>query len=153
MDNIASVVPRDVIDRLTDDHLRLREAFLDFENLGEMDFHTKQDVVVSICQDLLIHMIAEENAFYPIIRNSIPHGEDTIDQSIAEHEEAKAVVIQLQHMTPESASYNMTVKILSELFHNHALEEENYIFPLVRDTSLDLVELGIQLQKAKDFAQ
>ncbi|MFI4919721.1 MAG: heme-binding protein [Legionellales bacterium] len=145
--------PADFGITVTEDHLKLREAFLEFENSGAMDFESKQNIVERICQDLLIHMIAEENIFYPTIQHHIKHGQDTVGRSIAEHEEAKAVIIQLQHMTPDNTSYNLTVKILSDLFHNHILEEESYVFPLVKETSLNLDELGIQIEKAKNLAE
>ena len=65
-----------------------------------------------------------------------------IDEAEVEHSTVKDLIAELADMTPSDDLYDAKVKVLSEYVRHHVQEEEDQIFPAVRDTDLDLETLG-----------
>ena len=53
-------------------------------------------------------------------------------------------------MDPADDLYDAKVKVLSEQIEHHVKEEENDMFPKVRDTGVDLDALGLEMAARKE---
>ena len=66
-----------------------------------------------------------------------------------EHGGIKNLIAQLEGVEPEGAIYDAKVQVLSEYVEHHIKEEQNEMFPKVKASSLDLVELGARMATRK----
>lgn len=138
----------DAIGLLEQDH-RDVEQFLDQFEQAE-DNQTKQQLARQICLALTVHTEIEEKQFYPTARRQ--GGEeltDLLDEAEVEHASAKELISQIEGMTPRDRLFHAKVMVLGEYVKHHVREEENELFPKVRDTDMDLVGLGKKLRDLK----
>jgi hypothetical protein len=66
-----------------------------------------------------------------------------------EHGSAKELIAKIEAGTPEDPEFKPLVKVLSEYVKHHVKEEEKELFPSLKDTELDLKDLGSQLAHRK----
>ncbi|HZX26998.1 MAG TPA: hypothetical protein VFF16_08025, partial [Telluria sp.] len=62
---------------------------------------------------------------------------------------AKELIAQIQDMDAEDDLFDAKVKVLSEQIQHHVQEEEQELFPKLRQADLDLEALGEQIQQRK----
>jgi hypothetical protein len=147
---------RDAIDMLMDDHRRVDEMFEEYEaSKDDADDADKEQRVVAICVELTVHAAVEEEIFYPAAREALPEDGDAelLDEAEVEHAMVKELVEQLSAMSPAEALFDAKVKVLSEYVKHHVQEEEERLFPALRDTELDLEALGVEIAQRKDELQ
>ena len=140
----------DAIALLTADHKDVAAKFKQYEGLGDRAFAAKKKLADEICLALLEHATAEEEIFYPAVRDAVAKSDDMVDEAVVEHAGAKDLIAQIQGMSPEEELYDAKVKVLSEQIEHHVKEEEEEMFPKVRKTSLDLVAIGEELAARKE---
>lgn len=138
----AATKYKDAIALLVHDHREVKKAFKKYESLGEKAFVSKKKLADQICLALTKHTVIEEEIFYPAARKALGHSADLIDEALVEHASAKDLIVQIQSMSAEEGLFDAKVKVLSEQIDHHVAEEENEMFPKMRTTKLDLVELG-----------
>ncbi len=145
----------DAIEMLTDDHRRVDELFEDYEATKDSaDDDDKEQRVVAICVELTVHATVEEEIFYPAAREAFADDEgDLLDEAEVEHSMVKELVDQLSAMSPAEALYDAKVKVLAEYVKHHVQEEEEKIFPALRETDLDLEALGAEIAQRKQELQ
>jgi hypothetical protein len=102
-----------------------------------------------ICHELTIHTQLEEEIFYPTVREVID-AEDVMDEALVEHGSAKELIEALEQMAPGDALFDAKVTVLGEWVRHHIREEQNEMFPQVRDSDLDLNELAERLRARKE---
>lgn len=141
--------PDDAIAVLKADHANVKALFEQYEQLGERAHATKQKLATRICLELTRHATAEEELFYPAVRDAIPDCADQVDEALVEHGSAKDLIAQILAMDESEQLYDASVKVLSELVAHHVGEEEGEIFPKVQDSELDLVALGEAITQRK----
>lgn len=146
----ASTEPMDAIALLTDDHEKVKGMFEQYEDLGERALAKKQKLAYQICSELTKHATAEEEIFYPAVRQAAKANEDLVDEAIVEHASAKDLITQIMSMEPNEELFDAKVKVLGELIDHHVQEEEKEMFPKARKAKLDLEALGQQIQERKD---
>jgi hemerythrin superfamily protein len=147
---------RDAIDMLIDDHRRVDEMFAEYEaSKDDADDADREQRVVAICVELTVHAAVEEEIFYPAAREALPGDGDAelLDEAEVEHAMVKELVDQLSAMSPAVALFDAKVKVLSEYVKHHVQEEEERLFPALRDTELDLEALGVEIAQRKDELQ
>jgi hemerythrin superfamily protein len=140
--------PKDAIALLRADHATVEDLFKQFEKAR--DEGRKQKIAQLVCVELTIHALIEEEIFYPAARDALPKAEDLLDEAEVEHASAKELIAQIQAGSPGDEMWEAKVTVLSEYIKHHVKEEQNEMFPKVRKTKLDLVELGTRLQARKD---
>jgi hemerythrin superfamily protein len=117
----------------------------------------KKQIAATICKMLTIHATIEEEIFYPAAREVADHElEELLNEASVEHESVKDLVAQIEAMLQQSDDEGMfeaKVKVLAEYVKHHVREEEREMFPLIRDTDLDLKALGEQLEARKSELQ
>ncbi|MDP3222040.1 MAG: hemerythrin domain-containing protein, partial [Rubrivivax sp.] len=70
-------------------------------------------------------------------------------EATVEHAGIKDLIAQLEGVKPDGEMYDARVKVLSEYVKHHVKEEQTEMFPKAKASSLDMVELGEQLEARK----
>ena len=105
--------------------------------------------MAQVCTALSVHAQIEEEIFYPAVKTALKD-KKLIPEASVEHAGVKSLIAQLEGMEPDGEMYDAKVTVLSEYVKHHVKEEQNEIFPKVKATSLDLVELGGRMAERKD---
>jgi hemerythrin-like domain-containing protein len=135
----------DVLDVLVEDHRKILQLFDEFRRIRERaDDETRQTLVEITCTELVIHAQIEEEHLYPALRYALDDP-SLIDEANVEHTMAKQLIGELEAMQPEDALYDAKFIVLGEYVRHHIEEEQNKLFPLIRNCGIDLEELGIEL--------
>lgn len=129
----------DLIEILREDHLRVDELFGEYANATEP--REKRRIVEQIYRELIPHAQAEEEVFYPALREAASD-EAIVEEAYSEHAAAKKTLASILSAEPDDLTYDMKVKMLQKEIQHHVREEETEIFQEARDSGLDLVELG-----------
>lgn len=141
----------DAIALLTADHRAVKKLYKKYQSLmeDEADAAERGEIAKQICTALTAHATAEEEIFYPAVREAIKD-EDLMDEADIEHASAKDLIAQIQSMNPDDAKYDARVIVLCEYIEHHVKEEENEMFPKARKArGLDMQDLGEQLAARK----
>lgn len=145
----ASQTP-DAVDLLTQDHANVKALFAQYEALGERALASKKKLAIKICTELTKHATAEEELFYPAVREAAADTDDLVDEAVVEHASAKELIAQILAMDADEDLYDAKIKVLSEQIEHHVGEEEGEMFPKARKSGIDLQALGEAIQARKD---
>lgn len=77
------------------------------------------------------HAVEEENAVYPALAGG-GEGMDAAEL-IADHAEMKTLLRELQALAPEDPRWRLQAKALKRVFDKHVREEEDEVFPILRE--------------------
>jgi hemerythrin superfamily protein len=142
----------DVLTELTKDHDEVRAIFAELRNGagGEQ----REKLITEMTVELVKHSVAEEVHLYPLIRDVLPGGAEIADHEIDEHSEVERALKDLEkidHADPDS--YALVDKVIDDVTH-HAQEEENEIFPRLREicSREQLHDLGDKVRSTKQVA-
>ncbi len=101
---------------------------------------------------LALHMREEEEIYYPALAQ---HEEfsDIMDDSVAEHEMVKQMLVQMNELAPSSPEFQDLLAQMKTALEKHVTEEEDDIFPesievLGRDT-IEMLGKEIEALKAE----
>ncbi len=138
--------PQDATIMLKADHKLVDGLFKQFEATNSDK--KKKDIVENICRELTIHAQVEEEIFYPAVQKALSDHE-LVPEAYVEHASLKILIADLKGQEPDGDMYDAKVKVLSEYVKHHVKEEEKEMFPDVKDTKLDLVQLGALMSQRK----
>jgi hemerythrin superfamily protein len=141
---------QDAIALLEAQHREVEEMFKKFEALTDRAKASKKKIADQVCTALTLHAQIEEEIFYPATREASKETEDMVDEAVVEHASAKDLIAQILEMDPEDDLYDAKVKVLSEQIEHHVKEEEEEMFPKVRELGLDLAALGQEMAMRMD---
>jgi hemerythrin superfamily protein len=150
---IESIGSQDALELLIADHREASELFEQFENLSDRAKASKQKIVQKVCKALLVHTQIEEEILYPAVREFVKDLADKVDEAVVEHAAAKDLIRQLHDMNPDEDLYDAKVKVLSEEIEHHVKEEEEEMFPKLRESKMDLNAIGQELAQRKQELQ
>jgi hypothetical protein len=140
---------KDAIEMLTADHRKVLKLFKDYEKLKDGGSKAKKsDLATTICLEITVHSMLEEEIFYPAVRAAIDD-DDMMDEALVEHAGAKDLIDQLQEMEPGDALYDAKVTVLGEEIEHHVTEEEKEMFKKAKKAKIDTAELGEQMMQRK----
>lgn len=140
----------DAIDLLTQDHENVKALFEKFEGLSDRAVVGKKKLADEICLELVKHATAEEELFYPAVRQAAAANQDLVDEAVVEHAAAKGLISEILAMDPGDELYDAKMKVLSEQIEHHVQEEESELFPRARKAKLDLAALGAAIAERKE---
>ncbi len=140
---------KDAISILMEDHQDLKSGFKYYDQICNRVVKDKKELAEELCSLFMQHAIAEEEIFYPAVREAVKGSKDMINEAIVEHASAKDLVAQIQAMEPNDELYHAKVKVLGELIEHHIHEEEGEMFEKAKGASLNLVELGARIEARK----
>lgn len=142
----------DAVTLLDDDHIAVKKLFDQFKKMAEGDAKpmARKELALKICRELTVHMLLEEEIFYPPVRDAVGEKEeDMVDEAEVEHAGAKHLIEQIEAMEPTEQLFDAKVIVLSEYIEHHVGEERDDMFPKARATALDLVALKAELEQRK----
>ena len=136
------------LELLSSDHRKVEQLFQMYEDEKEGDDDTKRGIAQQICGELTVHAQVEEELFYPWLKENMDEM-DKVEEAYVEHAGAKDLIAQIQGASDIDDTYDAKVKVLSEYIKHHVKEEENEIFPEVKDEQEELDELGQEMAARK----
>lgn len=142
----TAAAAKDAIAMLKADHGTVSGLFADYEKTNSIS--KKKALVAEICTELSVHAQIEEEIFYPAVMAALKD-KLLVPEGLVEHAGVKGLIAQIEGMEPDGMFYDAKVKVLSEYVKHHVKEEQNEMFPKVKGSSLDLVELGAQMAARK----
>jgi iron-sulfur cluster repair protein YtfE (RIC family) len=146
----------DAIELLTTDHQKVRTLFGQFQTAQEAEDENRMAQLAStIFEELEVHTTIEEEIFYPAIRDEDEELSETVDESLQEHHVVDVLMNEMRDLTDGSDEWVAKMTVLIENVEHHADEEEQEMFPDVREQlSADrLRELGDQMASRKETAK
>ena len=137
----------DAVELLKADHRRLRRLFRRFEHAAEEE---RMPVVESICHVLTLHMMVEEEIFYPAFL-AATNDKDFYQEALVEHEGVRRLITQIEECGPQDESYAARVRVLAAMTRHHINEEEKRdgMFAEARSAEIDLAALGTKMKLRK----
>jgi hypothetical protein len=147
---MATETYTDAIALLKADHRKVEALFEQFEKATTAS--RKQSLAHEICTELKIHMMLEEEIFYPAFEGKIDQAD--IAEAFVEHDSAKVLINDIESATPKGDDYyDAKVHVMSEEVEHHVKEEEEPgkgVFAQCRKTDVDLVALRDALLDRKE---
>jgi len=136
---------QDAVAFLKEQHREVGALFKQFEKLGESGPAGEKELIVRrACEELTVHATIEEELFYPAAR-SVKGADSLLNEADVEHASLKDLIGKLDGMDPSDELFDASFTVLAEYVKHHVKEEEGELFPKVKKSDLDLVELGAQL--------
>jgi len=138
---------------LEQDHRKVEALFEEFEQ--STDRHEKHELVQQVCAALIVHMLIEEDVFYPQCRDAAGRDDELaalLDEAQVEHDSAKMLINELLEADPGSPYWEAKVAVLSEMIRHHVEEEEDPkkgTFAQARARGLDDEALAGRLERLK----
>ncbi|SFF84092.1 Hemerythrin HHE cation binding domain-containing protein [Duganella sp. CF458] len=140
---------KDAVALLTSDHDKVKKLFREFEKCDAAHQGLKHDLAQQICMDLTIHATIEEEIFYPAVRAETGE-QQQVDEALEEHGSIKELVEHIRGMAAGDGALDGAVQQLRACVEHHVSEEEQEMFPQVRQSDADLADLCAQLQERKE---
>jgi len=141
----------DALELLTADHNRVRGLFTRFQAAeGENDAQAAR-LAAMIFEELEIHTKIEEEIFYPTITKFDDETHELVTEGIEEHHVVDKLMAEIKGLSPSDEEWAAKVKVLIENVEHHAEEEEQEMFPKIRQAmNKDArAELGQRLEAKK----
>lgn len=113
------------------------------------DQKVKQYAGPKICDALVQHTRLEEAVFYPAVQKL---DDAMVTHCLDDHHAADELIEQLQNLSPGDTAYDSLMKQLHDAIDAHIELEEQQLFPLVRQSSLNLQDLALRMQAYESSA-
>jgi hemerythrin-like domain-containing protein len=142
----------DGITLLKEDHKAVKRLFRQYEKTHQdASPQEKRDLTDKMIQELTTHSYIEEAIFYPAARLEIADTKDSVLESVEEHHVVAWLLSEIGKLDPADETFDAKVTVLIENVEHHIEEEEQELFPEVREklSRHRLTELGERMAAAK----
>jgi len=138
----------DALDLLKQDHQAVKSLFDQIDDAE--DTKQRKKLFDQIDTELNIHAHIEETVFYPEMQK-IDELKEMVEEALEEHQEVKTLLEEMEALDPENEQFSASLEELMENVEHHVAEEEDEMFPKVREQcdQATLDRLGEQLESAK----
>ncbi|MBI4471909.1 MAG: hemerythrin domain-containing protein [Acidobacteria bacterium] len=105
-----------------------------------------------IRHQVLVHAQAEEDVFYPSVRNlRIGQSDTLVNDAYREHENMRRLLNEIDRLDAVSDEFNNRLQDLKRTMQHHVEEEEGKIFPMLERqwSNEQLLEVGRRLHDRK----
>src|SRR5215207_3011900 len=138
----------DVTQLIEQEHRQVEALFERFKESGDSDVLTK------LCDDLDAHAAAEEEAFYPVVRDDVPSGKKLTNEAKQEHSEARQLIGRIRRTSDPDHVVEL-VSELEQVVSHHVDEEEQEMLPSARRSLGEdrLAAIGSAYESAKAKVQ
>ena len=146
----------DAIELLKSDHDTVRQLFSDFKDAKEAgDTGRMGELQKQIFSELDTHTAIEEEVFYPAAEDAGEEAEELVKEGVEEHHVVNVLMSEIVALEPSDDAFAAKMAVLIENVEHHAEEEEEELFPQLREVFGDerLQQIGEQLQAAKERRQ
>jgi hypothetical protein len=139
------------IDFLLRQHREVQELLDKVEKGSE---ETRQQDFDRLRELLAVHETAEELILRPITRSNVPGGDQIADARIAEENQSKDMLAELEKLDANSTDFITLFAGFAGDVRKHALNEETHEFPLVKEhvDANALEAMGTHLELAEKVA-
>lgn len=131
------------------DHAKVNTLFAEIQSSD--DPQKTQEYFGQIYKDLTAHSEAEEQVVYPAVRSYYEDTQELYD----EQAEIKQTLERIKSIAPSSSQFKDEIKQLMQEVQKHVSEEENDMFPKLRDNFSDEQEqqMATEFKSAKSKIQ
>jgi hemerythrin-like domain-containing protein len=138
----------DVIALIEREHRQVEALFQNFRETGN------SALVSNICDELDAHAAAEEEAFYPVVRDDVPSGKKLASEAKEEHGEARQLIGRIRRTSDPDHVVEL-VSELEQVVSHHVDEEEQEMLPSARRSLGEdrLAAIGSAYESAKAKVQ
>ena len=146
---VLSGGPTDALDLLKKDHRKVEGLF---SKAKANEDGNNASVFKKIKMELDVHAHIEEKILYPFL---LGRGNQELNrivrEGIEEHRQVKMFLGELSELSGNTEAFRAKLKVLMEDVEHHVQEEEDEMFPMVREQidDKDIQKLGPRLQKEK----
>ena len=120
----------DALELLKQDHQAVKDLFDQIDDAE--DGKQRKKLFDQIDTQLNIHAHIEETVFYPEMQK-IDELKDMVEEALEEHQEVKTLLEEIEGLDPEGEQFSASVEELMENVEHHVAEEEDEMFPKVRE--------------------
>jgi hemerythrin-like domain-containing protein len=122
------------------------------EGAGRTVLAARYEVVQRLVIDSSRHEAAEEQYFWPVVREKLGNGNSLADEAIAQEQEAKEVLARLEKLEPADDEFDQLIAGLIPAARQHIEFEETRVWPDLRVALSpgEAQELGDKVQKARE---
>jgi hemerythrin superfamily protein len=141
-------VPGSVLVRQRADHVELDRLL---RALGSTDRELQEEVLARLSRLVFSHAFAEETVLWPAFRRVLPDGEEVTARIEREHQEVNELWAALEQGGPGDPGRPARLARLAEVLREDVRDEEDVLFPRVRERLDDaaLRRLGLQWEVAR----
>ena len=142
----------DALALLKSDHDTVRGLFRNFEEAQEQDDRGRMgQLSQEIFRELELHTAIEEEIFYPRARKLAEGVDDIVKEGLEEHHVVDVLINEIKALDADDDAFVPKMTVLIENVEHHAEEEEEELFPSLREQLGDdkLEQLGKELEAAK----
>src|SRR6266511_4667279 len=138
----------DVTKLIEQEHRQVEALFENFRESGD------SQVLTTLCDELDAHAAAEEEAFYPMVRDDVPSGKKLAKEAKDEHGEARHLIGRIRRTSDPDHVVEL-VNELEQAVNHHVVDEEDDMLPLARRALGEdrLVAVGSAYESARAKAQ
>ncbi|THV39539.1 hemerythrin domain-containing protein [Glycomyces buryatensis] len=143
----------DLIDVVTHEHQVVETLFEELEgHKGHAE--GRKDLSDHVIAELVRQWVAEEQFVYPAARKALPNGDELADRQLHQHNEAEAIMKELEKQGPESPHFEQHLADLMDSVRHHMSDEEAHLLPQMREQCREeeLEDLGFKVLEAKKYA-
>ena len=127
----AEAMTGDWFDALRAEHLLVMEIFDDLDATTPEHTGRRKRLAARLKAAIDKHAFEEENVVYPAI--SLGESDELARKLVLEHAEVKTLLYELASIQPDSIGFMKTAQALRRALEEHIREEEDEIFPRLRD--------------------
>ena len=88
-------------------------------------------VLTKLCDEIDAHAAAEEEAFYPVVRDDVPSGKKLTKEAKNEHGDARQLIGRIRRTSDPDHVVEL-VNQLEQAVNHHVVDEEEEVLPLAR---------------------
>lgn len=142
---------QDAIDFLLEQHQQVEKLI---DQIKTASSESRSELFDQLREMLAVHETAEELVLRPVTKSTGDEGKRIAQERIAEENEAKQALADLEKLDPESEAFLTEFGAFAADVLEHATNEEQQEFPLVRrDNDADrLAKLGSMMAKVEKVA-
>ena len=120
----------DAIELLEKDHATIRTLFSDIEKT--QDSQELEENFTKLAKLLKLHARSEELVLYPQAI-TCTGTEDLIEHGWKDHHKGDEMILEIKSLAADRSEFKQKIGELQEFMENHLIEEENELFPKVRE--------------------
>ena len=143
-----------ILDTLKSEHETLRSLFARINATTDDQKDLREDLLKQVEEALIPHSRWEETVFYPAFNKRATHDQQLLyATSMQEHRVIEKTVLPDIHASGYGTrQFAGSTKVLTELVGHHAEEEENQLFPVIKQlfNATELAEMDHQYAKWKE---
>jgi hemerythrin-like domain-containing protein len=112
----------------------------------------RQDVADYLIMDSSRHEAAEEQYFWPAVRDRVTNGSELADKAISQEQRAKEILARLDKLNTRDAEFDRLLAEYIPAARQHIAFEERQVWPSLRQalSSAEAQDLGAKIQAAED---